>query len=477
MRKTVRFPISIFYLVLILSATVGLAQNNASALSPLSLTLADAIDLALQNQPALISSEKAVQSARAQYKQSLSTFWPSLNASGFYSWMDEDPAMIYPASKMAIPPLDMSGFMIRLPAFPIPEQKVKLMDQENLLASVNLTYPVYTGGLLSSLRKQAKYNIEINRQQQRKTELQVIHNVKKYYYSALLARETLAIGQEALSRLEATLSLTENLYQKGSGRVKKTDYLKNKVIVENVRSLVADIQSQSTLALAALVHAIGLPWNQPVIITEKEIPFIPLEMDLRNYIEQVYVHNPDWAQVKAALTIYQAQIREAKSGYLPKLAITGSLNYIINDYDYGIVNNGTKETWSVGLGMQLPLFNGFRTANKIKQARADYEKLESRQVELEQGLALQIHHLFLKLATAREKETSLQLAREAATENQQLTESAYQIEMVDERELIESQLIASFSEARYLAVLLEYAIAQSELELVIGCAVEEITNH
>jgi len=173
----------------------------------------------------------------------------------------------------------MGGFDFPLPSFPIAEQKIKLMDQQNLLTSVNLSYPVYTGGLLSSLRKQAKYNIEINRQQQRKTELEVIHNVKTYYYSALLAREILSIGQEALTRLEVTLSLTENLYQKGSGRVKKTDYLKSKVIVENVRALIADIQSQSTLALAALVHAIGLPWNQPVIITEKEIPFTPMEME------------------------------------------------------------------------------------------------------------------------------------------------------------------------------------------------------
>ncbi|HPG38764.1 MAG TPA: TolC family protein [bacterium] len=476
MKSSSIYVMILITLVLVLSGSFCFADNDAQDLAPLPLTLAEAIDLALQNQPALMASEKAVEAAQAQHKQALSTYWPSLNATGLYSWLDEDPVMIYPASKMVIPPMDMGGFVFRLPSFPVPEQKIKLMDQENLLTSVNLSYPVYTGGLLSSLRQQAKYNIEINRQKQRKTELEVIHNVKKYYYSALLAREILSIGQEALTRLEVTLSLTENLYQKGSGRVKKTDYLKSKVIVENVRALVTDIQSQSTLALAALVHAIGLPWNQPVIITEKEIPFMPLEMDLQNYIAQVYAHNPDWALVKAALVINQAQIQEAQSGYLPKLAITGSLNYIINDYDYGIVNNATNETWSIGLGLQVPLFNGFRTANKIKEAKANYEKLQYRQIELEQGLALQIHYLFLKLATARQKETSLLLGREAAVENQQLTESAYQIEMVDEQDLIESQIMASFSQARYLAVLLEYFLAQSELELVIGCAVDKAIN-
>jgi len=94
---------NLFNLVLLLTAGFSFAENDAQSLSPLPLTLAEAIDLALQNQPALLASEKAVQAAQAQHKQALSTFWPSLNANVMYSWLDEDPVMVCPASNMVSP--------------------------------------------------------------------------------------------------------------------------------------------------------------------------------------------------------------------------------------------------------------------------------------------------------------------------------------------------------------------------------------
>ncbi len=463
----------IFFLFLLPVCRSVLAQQNDSTANVLYLTLSNAIELALKNNPAGHASENSVQIAEAQYKQTLSTYWPSLNLKSMYTLMDEDPYMLYPVTEMVLPAFQLPGFTMTLPSFEIPEQKIKLMDRQNLFTSLTLSYPVYTGGMLSSMRRQARTAIEVSKQERRKTELKIIYAVKKYYYSALLAREIYTIGQEALIQLETTLSLTENLYQKGSGRVTKTDYLKNKIVVENVRAVVAEIQNQSEIAKAALVNVLGLPWNQVVEVTEKEIPFVPFEIDLHNYMEQVYQHNPDWSKVKSALKIYQAKIRQAQSGYLPKLALFGNLNYMTNNYNYGMANEGNKETWGVGVGLQLPLFNGFRTHNEIEEARAAYEKLEHQQIELKQGLALQIHYIFMRLATVLEKEKNLKSAMDAALENLELTESAYQIDMVEEKALIESQIMASYSRIRHLIILFDHYFVQADLEMVIG---EEIAS-
>ncbi|MCK7505545.1 MAG: hypothetical protein MZV70_16710 [Desulfobacterales bacterium] len=49
---------------------------------------------------------------------------------------------------------------------------------------------------------------------------------------------------DALARTEVTPELTENLYSRGSGRVKKTDYLRNKTVVEGLRSALAFLERQ-----------------------------------------------------------------------------------------------------------------------------------------------------------------------------------------------------------------------------------------
>jgi hypothetical protein len=44
--------------------------------------------------------------------------------------------------------------------------------------------------------------------------------------------------------MNATLNLTETMYKEGSGRVKKTDWLNNKVMVDTLTSMVALLDSR-----------------------------------------------------------------------------------------------------------------------------------------------------------------------------------------------------------------------------------------
>ena len=49
--------------------------------------------------------------------------------------------------------------------FNLPEQNVKLMDNTSLLASLDVIYPLYTGGYISALKQQAKKGIEIDHEE------------------------------------------------------------------------------------------------------------------------------------------------------------------------------------------------------------------------------------------------------------------------------------------------------------------------
>ncbi|MDZ7582117.1 MAG: hypothetical protein U5R30_16445 [Deltaproteobacteria bacterium] len=76
-------------------------------------------------------------------------------------------------------------------------------------------------------------------------------------------------------RMEATLNLTETMYKEGSGTVKKTDWLDNKVMVDSLRSMVAALEKNELMAQAALANSMGLPWHDSVTPTDREMPFAP----------------------------------------------------------------------------------------------------------------------------------------------------------------------------------------------------------
>ena len=75
----------------------------------------------------------------------------------------------------------------------------------------------------------------------RRTDLEITDSVVRLYYGAVLARQLHQVGKDTLARMGVTLELTESLYKNGAGKVNKTDYLDNVVMVETIRSTVASL--------------------------------------------------------------------------------------------------------------------------------------------------------------------------------------------------------------------------------------------
>jgi outer membrane protein TolC len=158
--------------------------------------------------------------------------------------------------------------------------------------------------------------VEATKQAARRTDLHIIYDVKRMYYGAVLSGFLHRIGEEVLLRLNATLELTERLYKKGSGTVTKADYLRNKVIVESIRSAVVGLESNREISKAALLNTMGLSWDADYDILETEIPFNPYSMDLELLVSNSYVFNPDWRQLLDGLKVAKEKIKEEKGGAL-----------------------------------------------------------------------------------------------------------------------------------------------------------------
>jgi outer membrane protein len=452
------------------------SQSGNNSITGKSFSLDECLKIALQNNRMYKISNYNLQIAEAQYKQALSTFWPQLSAKTAWTQQDADPFMLFPQSQMAISPLPLFGGELELPPIDVPEQHIKLMNRQNLYGAIEITYPIFTGGLLSSKRTQARYGRDIANYEAQHSDLQVMYDVKKYYYAVVLTEKLSQIGQAALERLEVTLKLTENLYQEGSGRVKKTDYLKNKMVVENIRALTMLLNHNKSIARQALNFSMGLSDTAKVEITDTEIPFTPFTENINQLMNVTYQFNPDWNKLGAAIEIYEAQVKEAKSEYFPKIALFGNLSHLENGYDYGIVSPEMKSTWTVGIGLEIPLFTGFRSINKVRENKTRLNKLKEQKLLFRSGLALQINQIFSQIQTAIDQEKAMKIAHDSAKENRTLTERAYQLELVNEAEMIQSQITESVMQAVYLKVLYDHLEAQCHLNYLIGTEIYRIIS-
>jgi len=138
------------------------------------------------------------------------------------------------------------------------------------------------------------------------------------------------------------------------------------------------------------------------------------------------------------------------------------------EYDFGITNSQNNEMVTVGLNVEVPLFDGFLTANRVREASARLKQLENQKFLLEGGMALQIRHALLQMDGAKEEQAAGKRALLSAEENRELNTRAYQHDLVEARELIGAQVIESFAKAMHRKTLYDHAEAQARLDFLIG---------
>jgi outer membrane protein TolC len=451
------------------------AQEAAKRADIRTLTLQECIDMAMELNHSRPASRFAVAAAEAQHRQAMAGYWPHISLKGGYELMDEPHNFVFPSSTFALPPMTIpfpgAGFQLPVTSVTIPDQEIKLQDEESWYASLNAQWLLWDGGMRKGLREQTRAGVEVARQESRRTDLELVDSVKRLYYGAVMAAQVRQVGEDTLARMEATLSLTETMYKEGAGKVKKTDFLDNKVMVETLRSAVALLEKNEAMAQAALAYTIGLAWNDTVEPADDTVPYVPLDADLAALVTDAYAFSPDWKRLEAGTAAAEGAVREAKSGHYPRLAVTGKLHKWWNDYDKGFATPENKEGWTVMVGFKIPIFNGFLTTNRVKEARARLGKIDEERILLREGIGLQVRNIVLGLDAAEMRYQATLDAMESATENRDLNTRAYQSELVETEDVIKSQLMEAFMSVQHYKVCFDHVELRSKLDLVVGTEV------
>ncbi len=485
----------------------GIGTGNGAAPHAEILALDKCVAIALEKNRRRPASQFAVAMAEAQHRQVLSTYWPQVKATAGVQRMDQPLNFLFPASNLPIPaqtiqtppgtvavtvpanafgpgfppadiqmPVTVPGQTIRTEGqnFAIPAQDIQVLNRNVTVASTDMKWLLFDGGMRKGLREQTAGNIEMMRQEARRTDLEVVDGVTRMYWGAILARQLHHLGRDTLARMTVTLRLTESLYKEGSGTVTKADFLDNQVMVESLRAMVASLEKNERMAEAALANTMGLSWTASVRPADESIPFQPQGRGLEELVGESYRFNPDWGKLEAALKAAEGAVQTARSEYFPKIALTGELHRWWNGgAQVGASTRQNRAGWSVGMGVEIPIFNGFLTKAKIEEVRAQVNRLKQSQFLLKEGLGLQVKDLVLGIDAVEKADQASANAMKSATENRELNSRAYDSGLVETEKVIRAQLVESLMSAQHYMTRYQHAELRSRLNVVVGAAIQE----
>lgn len=430
------------------------------------LSLKQAIEIALSNNIERKISYQSAAIAESQYKEALSARWPSLTLQGSFQRRDEAPMFVFPSANIPVPMLGPSAGIV------VPEQNIKLFNRDTTVTSLQMMYPLYTGGKISSLISQAEIGKEIAQQEMRRTSLQVIRDVKRYYYAAQLTQSLNETANNTVSLLTTTRDLTKSIYEAGSESINKLDYLKTDLAVSYTKSIAADFSAKHKSAITALTNAMGLPWNSQITPTDRLNTKQINSPEIDALVRQANEFNPQVGILKLAVKAANAKIDEAQSGHLPQVGITADASHIQNSYNAGLSNDANRNNWTIGIGVSLPLFNGWRTTSQVSTDKLQQQQMLEKQKLVEQGIAALIKNLFIEFDSAREQVAISEQASHTAEENMDLTSRAFQIGVSKPQDVIEAHILYAVIKANLLRAQHDQMLKLAEIDYVLGYEAE-----
>lgn len=377
-----RYRFSAFVVLAALILGPRVASGTEPSSYPSALSLAQAVEIALRENPALSAARSQVEIAEQRVVQGRAGFLPRLNVSeGFQRSNNPPQAFSTKLNQENFTPQDFAIDRLNRPN-----------AINDFATNFTATWPLFDGGQSWHGWRQAKLGQEAAGRALERSRQEVIARTADAYAGVLLARESLTVIASAMAAARAHLSAAETRY--GSGLAVKSDLLQAQVRLADLEQQKLLAQSQVEVARSALNAAMGIP--DPVRfelsgrLPAESGPGDPLETWLATARERrLELQELDLREAMA-----REEIEKARSGHLPNLDLVG--NYQIHTEDF----DGSADNYSVGAVLTLNLFSGLSSSAKVAEAQASRRQVQAFRRQMESQAFLEVRQAYTQASSA-----------------------------------------------------------------------------
>ena len=438
-------------LLLILSGQVQ-AQNESQA-----LTLQASVQYALQNNPriqiALLSVDKNDQLA----KEVLSSGLPQVDFTGQYTYNLKLATSLVPAEFFG----GSAGEFA----------KVQFGTKMNTTLGVEVNQLLFSRtffvGLDAARKSRKLYELQVDQ-----TKDEITATVAKLYYSIQVTQKQRNTLQANLDQVKSLSSLTQKQFENGLAKRIDVDQLQvNRINLENQ---LKNLDLQVEQLKQTLKFNMAMPLDQPIVLTDtiSEAAFTVPDMQM---FTADFSQKKDLAVLEVQAELNQMNIDQYRYGYWPSLSAFGNYNYQGQGDKFGDL------TWfdfgSIGLRLNIPIFDGFKKRSQIQQARIDQLQLAQTRRLTTQSVALAYNQATLELQTNINNLRALAENRRVAEEVYRVSQSRFTQGVAPITEVLTAETSMREAQTNYLSALLQVKLAEIAIQDAKGTLLTSLTNN
>ena len=351
--RSSRFQYILILIFLVCSPFLLQAQTRPDSLSPVA-TLQECLHYALKNQPILKQAAIDQDINERNIDIALSAWLPQVNGTGTYQHYFQ----------LASSPIFNSTTNTTV--------VTQLGIKNTSVLGLGATQTIYNNDVLLASRA-ARFSREYYRRNTESTQITVVSEVSKAFYSLLLSQKQLQIINENIVRLRRALKDAYQQYQ--AGVVDKIDYKQATIALNN--ELAARKQTQETIKanVATLKELMGNTENRTI-----NPVYDSLALAREIAVDTNVVVNPsnriEYQLLESTRSLQNLNIGYYRYGFLPSLSAFGNYNLSYLNNNLGNLYNQSYPNSYAGLSLSIPIFQGTRRLQNLRKAKLQVERAD-----------------------------------------------------------------------------------------------------
>ena len=407
--------------------------------APLNLTLKDAVNLALKQNPQVILANLEVSQSQQDRLVARSQLLPQANGSVSET---VNRLNLHAAIGLAFP-----GFATHVGPF------------EVFQSGVAVNAPVFDLTLWRRY-KSSLIAIDASRAQETTAREESVMLVVSQYLGCQRAGADVAAAQSRVDLAQAFYDQSADLQKNGVGT--GIDTLRGNVQLQNEKQRLIMARTDLETSLYGLARLLNIDPHRPIEIADQVSFFDTPEIALDQTLEKAYATRPEMRALHSQEERAALAARTAADQRLPKVEFSGFW------VEQGLAPDSIIPVYQYQGSVIFPLFTGGRIQAERAQADLAIRQLQQRETDLRNRIALQVKTAVAQVAAARNEVTvanlGIQLAREEVTQ----ARDRFQAGVTNNIEVITAQDELARANDNQIGALYRYNQARASLAYAVG---------
>ena len=444
-----------FFKVVLSIATLWLPCVSASAqqdAQPSSLTLQQAVTIALEKNPLRKMALADTKAASAGIREARSSLMPHLSFSETATRGD-DPVFAF-GSKLRQRRFTTADFALNQLNSPLPfgNFATRFGGSWNLFDSFASWHGI----------NQAKQMNEAATHQLDRTNQEIVFRVVSSYNDVLLAAKELEVAEQSAKTAHSIMDRSQARFD--SGLTVESDLLTAKVRMAARQQEVIRAKNNLEVALAQLNMAMGMPLDSPFQLTggSAERTFsIPALQDVE---KQALANRPDLKRIASEEAAQRQSVSIAKSSFGPR--VNAFAGWEMDNPTF--VAGGGGNNWLGGIEVQFDIFQGGAKRAELSRQHALEDKVVAMKQAAGDAVRLEVTRAYYEMDANRQQIEVARAAIAQAQESLRINQDRYDSGLITITDLLGAEDAARRSQTDYWEAVYHFQTSYANLELASG---------